>query len=63
MDSCSWILVMWRNMMGDTVFDRKEIDMEDRIRALEKRIEALETASEKEKELIPEDYLKVRGLV
>ena len=54
---------MWRNMMGDTVFDRKEIDMEDRIRALEKRIEALETASEKEKELIPEDYLKVRGLV
>ena len=63
MDSCSWILVMWRNMVGDTMFDRKEFEMEDRIRALEKRIEALETASEKEKELILEDYLKVQGLV
>lgn len=63
MDSCSWILAMWCNMMGNTMFDRKEFDLEDRIRALEKRIEALEAAREEEKELILEDYLKVQGLV
>ena len=45
------------------MFDRKEFDLEDRIRALEKRIEALEAAREEEKELILEDYLKVQGLV
>ena len=50
------------NIEGGKMTDRKDRDIPEKLRVLEKRIEELEELIKKEKDLLFDEYLKALGI-